>query len=268
MTEFFAMFASLSSPGDIMLFVLLCYAFFLSQIIIHACSHYALSGSVAVDTFIGSLLSVFNFHTFAGWRALHLLHHRYTNTYGQDPACPRHGEPWATYLVTALYKMFTFTRTHFYRQHTSRGAALDRVERLAPTGVFRRAVSTVAQTWEPWVALTGLIAYTSAACGRMGGAGVLLPFTTWVIPWLVGQLLMADFNFRTHEGCPPRGSRRPYDGEDTLSLRTGIWRICNILTLGFYLHREHHLDPGVCLWFFGHPHCPHKKKPRRFQETL
>jgi hypothetical protein len=155
--------------------------------------------------------------------------------------------------------MFAFTRTPFYRQNTPRGAALDRLERSSATSCVGRTVVAVTQAWEPLVGLSGLVVYAAVACGRFGAAGILLPLTTWVIPWAAGQLLMADFNYRTHEGCPPRGGQRPYAGEDTNSLHTGIWRVFNALTFGFYRHREHHIDPNLCLWFFDRPHYPHKK---------
>ena len=108
--------------GGLLFVAALSYVFFLTQIVIHACSHYAFTGSKALDTLIGSLLSVLSFHSFEGWRALHMLHHRYTNSIGRDPACPRPGEWRATYLFTALYRMATFTRTRFYRLQTRRGA--------------------------------------------------------------------------------------------------------------------------------------------------
>jgi fatty acid desaturase len=253
--------------GAILLVTLLCYAFFVTQIMIHACSHYALTGIVAVDTLIGCLLSVVNFHTFAGWRALHLLHHRFTNIHGKDPACPRAGEKWGVYLFTALHKMVKFTRTPFYRQHTSRGVLVDRLERSGATSYMGRTVAAVTHAWEPLAGFTGLAVYTSVSCCRLGAAGILLPLTTWVIPWVAGQMLMADFNYRTHEGCPPRGGHRPYTGEDTNSLHTGIWRVFNALTFGFYRHREHHIDPNLCLWFFGQPHYPHKRASGHINRT-
>jgi fatty acid desaturase len=248
--------------GAMLLVTVQCYAFFMTQIIIHACSHYALTGIVALDTLVGSVLSLLNFHTFAGWRALHLLHHRFTNIHGKDPACPRVGETWGVYLFTALHKMFTFTRTPFYRQQTSRGAVLDRVEQTSSASRAARIAAMVAHAWEPLAGLSLLGAYTAWSWRQLGACGILLPVLTWVIPWAAGQMLMADFNYRTHEGCPPRSGQRPYAGEDTNSLYAGIWRVFNALTFGFYRHREHHVDPNVCLWFFGRPHYPRKKSVR------
>jgi fatty acid desaturase len=248
--------------GAVLLVPCLCYAFFVTQILIHACSHYALSGIVALDTFIGSALSALNFHTFAGWRALHLLHHRFTNIHGKDPACPRAGERWGVYLFTALYKMVSFTRTPFYRQNTSRGAVLERVERTVSASRIRQLGAAAAQAWEPLARFSALAVYTALSVRQLGATGIMLPLATWVIPWIAGQMLVADFNYRTHEGCAPRGGRRPYAGEDTKSLHAGIWRVLNVLTFGFYLHREHHIDPNLCLWFFGRPHYPRKKTSR------
>lgn len=225
--------------------VVLAYAFFLSQILIHACSHYALSGRRRLDTWIGSMLSMLNFHTFKGWQALHHLHHRFTNVDGKDPTHPRSGQSRGSYLLQAFVQMVRFTRTPFYEKHTQRGTSEARFT----------------DQWEPWFGLAGLALWFAAAFAYKGAPGWAYPTLLWVLPWAFGQLLMADFNFRTHEGRPPRDDRVPYRGQDTNTLRTGPWRFVNAITLGFYMHREHHVDPETCLWFLGRPHRPAARQP-------
>ena len=126
-----------------LLFTVMIYMFFLSQIVIHACSHYALTGHRRLDSVLGSLLSVFNFHSFEGWRALHMLHHRYENT-ARDPdnmyaAIPGKGLRtivyYAWYAVGMILYIGVLTATGPLRAEGWREKALSVAETVMMIGI-------------------------------------------------------------------------------------------------------------------------------------
>ena len=77
----------------------------------------------------------------------------------------------------------------------------------------------------------------------IGLTGVLYPIALWLLPWMISQILIANFNYRGHVGLLHKGASLSYQGEDTRNLDYGFGRIINLATFGFYRHQDHHRWP-------------------------
>lgn len=234
-------------------------AFYYTLILVHCCAHDSLTGSRRVNRGIGEVLAGLNFFNFTDFQALHVLHHSHTNVPGKDPHFVRDGESWFHYVVTHYPRLVAFTYTPYYRSVFSKKEWApydldsdlvrrhDRINKLILCsgrvphfGWLRIGFSLV-------FAYFGLV---MALCAGFGGwAGVEGYFACWIVPWMIGQVLVADFNWRGHVGLPERQVGETYEGRDTRSYYDGIWKLINWATFGFYVHREHHLDPkGACMF--------------------
>ena len=152
------------------------------------------------------LLSAIQLTHFEGWRAAHLMHHRFTNT-AQDPH--RVDRPLVPYLLS-----------HYWR--------------------ITKAV------WNPRQHLMALLPPLLVAAAVLGWQaavghplrGLLWVSLGWFLPVVVGHLWVAHFNYITHVGLPEGR------GQNTRDMEGGLWPLLNALTFNFYLHRQHHLRPS------------------------
>ena len=89
----------------VIIFIILveCYLFYLGQIMIHNCAHNLLFyRSKRWNKIVGHVLSSMQLIAFEGWRAAHMLHHRYANS-SKDP---HHVDrPLIPYTLTHYYRM-------------------------------------------------------------------------------------------------------------------------------------------------------------------
>jgi fatty acid desaturase len=194
---------------DALLVLFMGYVYYLGQIAIHNCVHYTLFKRKRLNRLVGMVLCSVQLTHFDGWRAAHMMHHRFTNTERDPHRVDRH--------------LLPYLATHYYR-------------------IARR-------TWEPArffaavlppVLLAAAVVAWSGWNGDLPG-GVRLVSVFWLLPMIIGHLLVAHFNFITH-------AELPYGrGHDTRSFNDGIWRVINLFTFNFYLHAEHHLDPGEAI---------------------
>lgn len=83
-------------------FLFACYLYYLAHIVVHMCAHRSLGRSRRVNVLVGNLLSSAHLMVFSGWRAAHVLHHRFTNT-EKDPHRVDCSLP--VYLLTHYYKL-------------------------------------------------------------------------------------------------------------------------------------------------------------------
>ena len=184
-----------------------CYLFYLGQITVHNCAHNLLfRRSKRWNKIVGHVLCSMQLVAFEGWRAAHMLHHRYTNS-EKDP---HHVDrPLIPYLLT-----------HYYRI----------VKALWDPKPFLIAISPpilIASAVIAWQASTGY-----------GARGLLWTTQFWLIPTIFSQMLVAHFNYIGHVNLPPGR------GRDTRSFKHSFWKIVNLLTFNFYHHAEHHLKPS------------------------
>ena len=232
--------------------------FFYSIIIVHCCSHDDLTPWRPLNSVIGVVLSVPNLFMFQEFGALHVMHHAYANDEVRDPHWVRPGEGWLHYVVTQYPRLVAFTFTEQYRKRCwakhwrdvdFESAALRRHDRIAKffgsSGRLRHPL------WILPIAslLGGLTIWLVLGTLLWGLPFLALMFGWWLLPWAMGQILVADFNWRGHVGLPARQdiANKDYVGQDTRSYYAGFWRVVNWATFGFYLHREHHVAPRLCL---------------------
>jgi fatty acid desaturase len=191
---------------DLLLVLFLGYVYYLGQITIHNCVHYSLFRRKRWNRVVGLVLCSLNLTHFEGWRAAHLMHHRYTNT-ERDPH--RIDRPLLPYLATHYYRIARWT--------------------WEPVRFF-------AAVLPPLLVAGAVIAWQAWAGDPLRGVRWVALY--WFLPMLIGHTLVAHFNFITH-------AELPYGrGHDTRSFNEGIWRVVNFFTFNFYLHAEHHFRPG------------------------
>jgi len=190
-------------------FLFACYIYYLAHIVVHMCAHRSLGRNAKVNKVVGNTLSVVHLMNFEGWRAAHLMHHRFTNT-ARDP-----------HLVDC--SMAKYVLTHYYKISKA-------------VWVPSRFLTTVAL---PFTAI--LLAF--AWCCTQGYHMTVLKYggLYWMGPLLVSHMLMAHFNYITHVDKPVGR------GQDTRSFKRGLWKVINFMTFNFYCHGEHHLAPGYAV---------------------
>jgi len=238
-------------------------AFFYSLIIIHCCAHDSFTRWPRVNQRLGEVLSFVNFINFEDFRILHNLHHGWTNQPNRDPQYIRPGESWARYVICSYFRLVLFTYTDFFRQAARAGGSNRSVNDQVSSNVkWRDVIGKVCLVSGrrphglSYILLLNV--YVSvAAVGALawlclGKVGLLYPLVLWLCPWAIGQLLIADFNYRTHVGLGT-AQDSGYRGADTRSFYGGLWRVVNAVTLGFYYHREHHVEPRDCLMVSPNP---------------
>jgi fatty acid desaturase len=187
------------------LVVLVCYLYYLGQIAIHNCVHASMFRRRGLNRAVGTVLCSMQLVHFDGWRVAHMQHHRAPNT-EIDPH--RIDRPLLAYLLTHYFRIarVVWQPRRFY------------AATLPPTLL---AIAIAVWQWR-----TG-----------HGARGVWWCLLFWLVPTIVSHLLVAHFNYVTHEGLPAGR------GQDTRSLSRGMWKVINLLTFNFYLHAEHHLKP-------------------------
>ncbi len=194
---------------DALIVLFLGYVYYLGQIAIHNCVHYTLFRRRSLNRLVGNVLCSLHLTHFEGWRAAHLMHHRFTNT-ERDPH--RIDRPLLPYLAS-----------HYFR--IARWVWEPRRYLLAVAPPVLIALAVVGwQAWagDPW-------------------QGVRWALVFWLLPVTISHVLVAHFNFITH-------AELPYGrGHDTRSFDGGVWRVVNLLTFNFYLHAEHHFAPGEAI---------------------
>lgn len=187
--------------------LLLCYLFYLGQIVIHNCVHASLFRMRSLNKLVGTILCSIQLMHFEGWKVAHMRHHKFTNGEG-DPH--RIDRPLLPYIVT-----------HYFRIARS----------VWQSTRFACAVAP------PLLAAGGLILWqVSSGHAARGFEWVAL---YWLVPTIGSHVLVAHFNYITHAGLPTGF------GVDTRSFSRGLWRIVNLLSFNFYLHEEHHLRPSL-----------------------
>lgn len=188
------------------LFLLACYACCLSQVAIHNCVHRTFTGNKRGDRAIGLVLASIQLTHFDGWKAAHLLHHRFTNT-DKDP----HGvdRPLLPYLLS-----------HYWRITRAVWNPKQHVMALLPPLLASAAVVG----WQAWAG--------------QPLRGLLWVSLGWLVPVVVGHLWVAHFNYATHVGLPTKR------GQNTRDLTGGLWSLVNLMTFNFYHHKQHHLRPS------------------------
>jgi len=232
--------------------------FFYSIIIVHCCSHDDFTPWRGLNSVIGAVLSAPNLFMFREFGALHVMHHAYTNDPVRDPHWVVPGEGWLHYCLFQYPKLVAFTYTEEYRKRCwakywkdvdFESAELKRHDRIAKffgsSGRLRHPLWVL-----PFASIFGGLTMWLGLGLFLWGLPILaLAFGWWLLPWAIGQVLVADFNRRGHIGLPSRQdiANKDYVGQDTRSYYTGIWRFVNWATLGFYLHREHHVVPRICV---------------------
>jgi fatty acid desaturase len=182
-----------------------CYIYYLGQIVIHNCVHASLFRRRSANRVVGTVLCALHLVHFEGWRVAHLQHHKAPNT----PSDPHRVDR----------SMVAYMFTHYFR--IARLVWEPRRYLAATLPVIALAVAVPVWQW-----MTG-----------HGLRGLQWMAAFWLIPMIVSHLLVAHFNYITHEGMPAGR------GQDTRSFRSGLWWIVNKLTFNFYLHAEHHLKP-------------------------
>jgi fatty acid desaturase/peroxiredoxin len=232
--------------------------FFYSIIIIHCCSHDDLTPSRRLNAFIGELLSAPNLFMFREFTALHVMHHAFTNDETRDPHWVRPGEGWIHYVVTQYPRLVAFTFSEEYRKRcwakNWEGVDFDSPELARHDRVAKFFGSSGRLQHPLWVLplasiFGGLTLWMVVGTLLWGLPFLALMFGWWLLPWAIGQILVADFNWRGHVGLAARQdiANKDYVGQDTRSYYQGLWRFVNWATFGFYLHREHHVVPRVCM---------------------
>ena len=187
-------------------FLFACYLYSLGHIVVHMCAHRTLARSPRVNWLVGNLISSLHLMVFSGWRAAHVLHHRYTNT-ERDPHRVDCG-------------MLKYLLTHYYKLSKN----------VWDAAAFWKSVGP------PLVIYTGLLIWGFSS--GFGEQVVRYGLLYWLGPLFVSHMLMAHFNYATHVGLPEGR------GQDTRSLNRGLMKLVNRLTFNFYYHEEHHLAPG------------------------
>ncbi|MDE0015142.1 MAG: fatty acid desaturase [Candidatus Poribacteria bacterium] len=200
----------MSLLATIVIIFIECYLFYLGQITIHNCAHNLLfCRSKRWNKIVGHVLSSMQLVAFEGWRAAHMLHHRYANS----PKDPHHVDrPLIPYILT-----------HYYRI----------VKALWDPKPFFIAIS-------PPILIALAIIVWQASIGY-GTRGLVWVTQFWLIPTIFSQMLVAHFNYIGHVNLP---SGR---GRDTRSFKHGFWKIVNLFTFNFYHHAEHHLKPSEAI---------------------
>ena len=197
----------MSTFATIFIILFECYLFYLGQITIHNCAHNLLfSRSKRWNRFVGHLLCSMQLVAFEGWRAAHMLHHRYANS-EKDPH--RVDRALIPYILTHYYRI---VRVLWYPKPF--------VITIAPPILIALAVIV----WQ-------------ASSGR-GARGLVWVTQFWLIPTIFSHILVAHFNYIGHVNLPAGR------GRDTRSFKHGFWRIVNLITFNFYHHAEHHLKPS------------------------
>ncbi len=233
--------------------------FFYSIIIVHCCSHDDLTASRRLNRFIGALLSAPNMFLFTEFSALHVMHHAFTNDLVKDPHRVRPNESWLRYCLSQYPRLVAFTFSREYRLRTWKqnwqhvdfdSPEVQRHDRVAK--LFGSSGRKLHALWVlPFFSIFGGLALvTLSGYLTLGGPFLVLMLGWWLTPWAIGQILVADFNWRGHVGLPQRSefSNADYTGQDTRSYYGPIGRLLSWLTFGFYFHREHHVRPRDCLF--------------------
>jgi fatty acid desaturase len=190
------------------------YLFFLGQIVIHNCVHGSACRTRNGNRLVGQVLASMQLANYEGWRAAHLLHHRYTND-ARDPY--RIEMPAVPYIVSQYFR------------------------HVREFWDGRKYIVAIA----PPIGLACVVILWQAQVGQFS-RGLVWVGCFWLLPTMLSHMLVAHFNYITHVGLP-QGR-----GEDTRSFYRGAWRVINKLTLNFYLHREHHLSPGEAIPTLNH----------------
>lgn len=191
---------------DLLIVLLLGYVYYLGQIAIHNCVHYTLFKRKRWNKIVGTILCTIQLTHFEGWRAAHMMHHRFTNSERDPHRVDRH--------------LLPYLATHYYRIARAVWVPAKFIASIAPAVLVAAAVVV-------GFALSGDVL-----------AGLRVVALYWFFPVVIAHTLVAHFNFITH-------AELPYGrGHDTRSFNTGIWRVINFFTFNFYLHAEHHFNPG------------------------
>lgn len=248
-------FSSSGGPPSPMIWLLgifLSIPFYYSLIVVHSCSHNTLTRSRRVNRWIGEILSFMNLFRFADFRALHTLHHARTNQLGQDPHCVRPGETRLHYLLTQYFQLVWFTYTEFYRR--TMWPQYWKGVKMETSGIKRSdllgkilIISGRQMYGAKGILVNNVVMLLLAVFAlfwlSIGLTGVLYPIALWLLPWMISQILIANFNYRGHVGLLHKGASLSYQGEDTRNLDHGFGRIINLATFGFYRHQDHHRWP-------------------------
>lgn len=235
--------------------LLLSLPFYYSLIVIHSCVHNTFARSKRVNRWLGEALSFVNLSRFEDYRTIHALHHAKTNQAGRDPHYIRPGESGLHFALTQYYQLVLFTYSDYYRRTMwaecwegvdPQSPARRRLDRLGKLLIVSgRRPHGLLYMLLPWNNVCTLLVSVFAAAYFLGGpAALAYPLLLWLLPSFVGYMLIADFNYRGHVGLPEKGSSYPYFGADSRNLNSGLGRLLDRLTDGFYRHQDHHRWPS------------------------
>ena len=196
---------------------------FRSFAMMHECVHSSGARRATVNTGLGTVFGLFCFLPFAGWRDMHIEHHRWTGNVDRDP-------------TTKI--LLRFEQARF---------------QLPPL---------MAWSWRLWLPLLGFmqhVVFWRATVGKREYAFVpvsvmYLLFVAWILgPWtllagLVSYLFVVEaVNLPHHLGMRQfRGDRRFHVSEQNRFTRSCVyprWFAHHVL-LNFNLHTAHHLFPS------------------------
>ncbi|KAA3606107.1 MAG: fatty acid desaturase [Planctomycetota bacterium] len=190
--------------------VLVTYLLFLGQVGVHNCIHGSMfPRNPTWNRWFGEFVCSLCLMCYGGWRAAHVLHHRYTNT-DMDPHCV--DRPFLAYMLSHTWRI-----ARKFWSWKALGLSL-----LPPLALCGIVIGARWQWAQDWLGLRWILLF-------------------WFIPVVLVHFIMAHFNWVTHVGLPT-GS-----GRDTRNLTAGLWPWINRLSFNFYLHAEHHREPLVAI---------------------
>ncbi len=183
--------------------------------LIHNCAHKSFHPRWA-NRPLGELLAIHLLSGFPGFVILHLSHHQYTDHHELDPH-PNGDLSFWRYFFSVKGKLKNYFRRTYLRQWQE----LPHSQRI----------------WESTQLLLRLNRFLRAAllllvAGPVGFALFLLP------SFLANHLTFAHINYFTH-------AKDSNGSVEILNLNSGVYRFLNLLMIGGYAHKNHHLAPHL-----------------------
>ncbi len=87
---------------NVVIVLFLGYVYYLGQIAIHNCVHYTLFKKRKLNKIVGTVLCSIQLTHFEGWRAAHLMHHRFAQSERDPHRVDRYMLP---YIVTHYFRV-------------------------------------------------------------------------------------------------------------------------------------------------------------------
>lgn len=191
------------------------YVHVLCNVVVHNICHGNLPRPI--NRIVGEILGVIVFTRYASWEVLHQRHHRYSDDPEKDPH-PVHPSFWVFLHRIMTVNLEKQLQNEFFDNHGD-SPAHRRHETIRSVLSFSVMIP-LAAFWYlllgPWAALC-----------------IYLPAS------LVGWLVVAHFNWATHNAGDPRHEYHP------VNLDHGLYWIGNRIWFGLYMHGNHHKRANV-----------------------